>query len=190
MSAVARRRDMTEGEFLAWDAGQESRHEYDGHGPVGMVGGTVGHAAIARNLIGLLWQALRGKPCQPYGGDARILVGGSLRYPDALVSCTPSARGELAARDPVVVFEVLSPSTALTDATVKNSEYRATASIQRYVMVDQDRVAAIVFARAGENWTGSLVEGADAPLGMPEIGVTLRLGDLYEGVELDSARPG
>jgi Uma2 family endonuclease len=54
--------------------------------------------------------------------------------------------------DPVVIFEVLSPSTATTDHIVKKQEYRDTPSIQRYVMLEQDRQAATVFARTDDDW--------------------------------------
>jgi Uma2 family endonuclease len=49
--------------------------------------------------------------------------------------------------DPVVIFEVLSPSIARVDRVTRNVEYRATASVQRYVMLEQDSQAATVFAR-------------------------------------------
>lgn len=184
MSAALKPAPMTRDEFLAWDATQDGRFEYDGLGAVAMVGGTVGHDLIVGNLFGLLWQALRGAPCRPYTGGLRIEVADRIRYPDVMVSCTPMEPATTLGLAPAVVFEVLSPGTAMSDATIKNSEYRATPSIRRYVMLDQHRVSALVFARQGEEWVGSLVEGPDAPLAMPEIGVSLRLGDLYEGVAL------
>lgn len=85
--------------------------------------------------------------------------------------------------DPVVVFEVLSPSTASIDRVAKNAEYQATPSIQRYVMLEQDRIAATVFAREGERWVGTLL-GADATLALPEAAVELPLRDVYAGIEL------
>jgi Uma2 family endonuclease len=83
--------------------------------------------------------------------------------------------------DPVVVFEIISPSTATTDRIDKNREYRDTPSIQRYVMLEQNRQAATVFDRASGDWIGHLMEG-DAVLSMPEIGVDLPLAELYDGV--------
>jgi Uma2 family endonuclease len=54
--------------------------------------------------------------------------------------------------DPVIVFEVLSPSTAANDRIVKGREYQAMPSVQRYVMLEQDRIAATVHARSGDVW--------------------------------------
>jgi len=101
--------------------------------------------------------------------------------------CAPVPRGTTVVADPVVVFEVLGPSTYSTDHIVKNQEYRDTLSIQRYVMLEQDRQGATVFARAGNDWVGHVVSG-DVVLAMPEIGVELSLAELYEGVTF--ATPG
>jgi Uma2 family endonuclease len=87
------------------------------------------------------------------------------------------------------VFEVLSPSTSTTDRIVKNQEYRDTPSIRRYVMLEQDRQAATVFARAGDDWVGHVVSG-NAVLVMPEIGIELPLAEMYEGVSFPEAEAG
>jgi Uma2 family endonuclease len=131
---------------------------------------------------------LRGNPCQAYTSNLEILVAGSIRYPVAFVACSSLPRGTLVVTDPVVVFEVLSPSTASTDVGAKNEEYRDTPSIQRYVMLVQDRQRATVFARDGGDWVGHIVSG-DAVLAMPEIGVEVPLAELYEGVSFEPATP-
>ena len=86
---------------------------------------------------------MRGNPCEVFTSDLKIRVAGSIRYPDAFVVCTPvRAQRSTVVADPVVVFEVLSPSTASIDHFVKNQEYRDTPSIQRYVILEQDFVGA------------------------------------------------
>ena len=64
------------------------------------------------------------------------------------------------ADDPVVVFEILSQSTASTDLITKNLEYRATPSIHRYVILQQIRAAAVVFARRGPDWLSEIIAGS------------------------------
>jgi Uma2 family endonuclease len=177
---------MTIEEFLAWEERQELRWEFDGFAPVAMTGGTAGHSAIQRNLAVALAPRLRGKPCQVYTADLKIQVAGSIRYPDAFVVCTPVPRNATVVTDPVVVFEVLSPSTASIDHFVKNQEYRDTPSIQRYVILEQDFIGATVFARAGDDWVGHVL-GAEAVLAMPEIGIDVPLTELYEGVDFGAA---
>ena len=168
--------------FLAWENRQELRYEFDGFAPLAMTGGTFAHAAIQRNLLTALTNRLRGRPCQAIGSELKVLVAGSVRYPDAFVICSPVARDALVVEDPVVVSEILSASTAATERIVKNREYRATASIQRYVLLEQTRPAATVFTREGTDWLGRLAD-ADAVLAMPELGIELPLAGLYDGVE-------
>jgi hypothetical protein len=50
------------------------------------------------------------------------------------------------------------------------------------VILEQDFMGATVFARTDDDWVGHVL-GADAMLTMPEIGVELRLAELYEGVD-------
>jgi Uma2 family endonuclease len=80
----------------------------------------------------------------------------------------------------------LSASTASVDRVTKNQEYRATASIQRYIMLEQTRIAATIFARVNDDWIGTVISG-DAVLAMPEIGVELPLSESYLDVELPPA---
>ncbi len=172
---------MSLDEFLAWEERQELRWEFDGFAPVAMTGGTAAHSAIQRNVLYALTGRLRGKTCQPYTADLKVQVAGSIRYPDAFVVCSPVPGSATVVTDPVVVFEVLSPSTGYTDMGIKNEEYRDTPSVQRYVMLAQDRMAATVFARVDGDWVGHIVSG-DAVLPMPEIDIELPLAELYEGV--------
>jgi Uma2 family endonuclease len=179
--SVARQIQMTVEEFLAWENRQELRYEFDGYAPVAMTGGTLEQGLIQTNLLAALLNRLRGGPCRAVGSHVKVSVAGSIRYPDAYVYCSEHPRGTLVVPDPVVVFEIISPSTATTDRIDKNREYRDTPSIQRYVMLEQNRQAATVFDRASGDWIGHLMEG-DAVLSMPEIGIDLPLPELYDGV--------
>jgi Uma2 family endonuclease len=180
--SIAQRRPMTMDEFLAWERRQELRYEFDGFAPVAMTGGTLNHSAIATNLVTALNTRLR-PGCRAYRGDVKILAAGKVRYPDAAVTCSPIDGQSDILPNPVVVFEVLSSSTASMDRVTKNAEYAATPSIQRYVMLEQVRIGATVFARDGANWVGTVLLD-DAVLAMPEIGIELALRDLYANVEL------
>ena len=182
MSAAVQQR-MSLDEFLAWERGQELRWEFDGFAPVAMNGGTVGHSQIATNIVEALGRRLRGSPCRVFRGDIKVIVNGRVRYPDAVVTCTPVAATSDIVPEPVVVFEVLSPSTAGVDRVRKNFEYSATPSIRHYVMLEQSAMAATIFSRDGSDWVGHLRHG-DVDLALPALGLTLPLREAYEGVEL------
>jgi Uma2 family endonuclease len=148
-----------------------------------MTGGTLAHAAIQMNLAAALVTRLRGKPCQYFGNDLKIQVAGSVRYPDGFVTCTRGAPRDKIARDPVVIFEVLSDSTMGIDTVVKNREYAATASVRRYVLLAQDVIGGTMFEREGEDWVGHVL-GPDSVLSMPEIDVEVPIAEFYEGIDL------
>jgi len=173
---------MTVADFLAWEETQELRWEFDGSAPVAMTGGTVAHAIIQLNLTAALNARLRGTPCRAYGSNLKIRVADRIRYPDAFVSCTPVDPRATVVDDPVVVFEVLSPSTARTDRVEKMHEYWETPSIQRYVLIEQDAVSAMAFARGEESWSGRVLWPGSV-LALPEIGIELPLDELYEGLD-------
>ncbi len=182
----ALREPMTLAEFLEWEERQPLRYEFDGVGPVAMKGGTYGHSTIQRNLAIAIGGRLRGKPCQFQSSELKFQVAdGHVRYPDGMVVCSPVDRTATAVRDPVVVFEVLSPSTTRCDRLVKAHEYQATPSVRRYVMLEQDGVGATVYARSGDTWTHDILI-ADSLLSLPEIGVEQPLAELYDGLDFES----
>jgi len=181
---LALHQPMTLAEFLDWEQRQELRYEFDGFQPAAMTGGTFAHARIQANLTASLTSRLRGTPCSFVGIDLKIEVAGRIRYPDGFVLCSPTANTNTVIQTPVVIFEIISPSTSTIDRIVKNQEYRATFSVQRYVILEQDRIAATVFARVESDWIGHILVGEDV-LSMPEIAVEVPLRELYEGLVFD-----
>ena len=187
MNAVLRK-PMTVAEFLAWEARQDMRHDFDGFRPVAMTGGTDAHATIQLNLPSALHARLRGGPYRPYGSDMKTEIAGRVRYPDALIVCAPVSPAMIVMTEPRVVFEILSQSTANVDLVDKNAEYRATPSIQCHVILQQTHAAAIVFTRKRADWVTDIVTGKGAILQLPEVGIEVSLAELYVDVSLaDSA---
>jgi len=181
--SVVSNRPMALTEFLDWEKRQPIRYEFDGFHPVAMTGGTVAHAQIQRNLAISVGGRLLGKRCSFYGSDLKIEVAGRIRYPDGFVLCSPRSGKATMADDPMVIFEVLSDSTAMTDTVAKNQEYAATPSVRRYVILAQDRIGGTMFERIGEDWIGHLL-GPDTMLNMPEIDIEVPLAELYRDVTL------
>jgi Uma2 family endonuclease len=177
---VPLRKLMNLAEFLKWESKQELRYEFDGVQPVAMTGGTRAHADIQRNISLAIGNRLRGKPCKFYDSDLKIEVAGKIRYPDGFVTWSAGDNKSAAVHDPVVIFEVLSQSTTSTD----RREYQGAPSVQRYVMLEQDRIAAMVLARIEGDWIGHILY-EDAILSMPEIGLDVPFAEFYEGLVFD-----
>jgi Uma2 family endonuclease len=86
--------------------------------------------------------------------------------------------------EPPIIFEVLSSSTAIVDRNLKADEYRATPSVQRYVMLEQTRAEAIVLQRSGDIWVEHRLSGLDAVLALPEVGANIALAEFYHRIRL------
>jgi len=185
MNATLRKRRMTRETFLNWAERQDIRHEFDGVKPLAMVGGTQRHNAIAFGVHRALFGRLRGSPCTPLGMDAGIAtIGDAVRYPDALVTCSPGPGDNKLIPDVVVVFEVSSPSSGVTDRTTKLQEYAAVSTIRHYVILEQEAVAATLFDRSAPagHWTATPL-AAGTILRLEAIGIEIPLDEFYENVQ-------
>src|SRR5690349_3659253 len=167
---------LTIEEFLAWERSQPIRYEFDGIQPVAMTGGTIAADRVARRLLLGLDRRLQ-PPCEAFGENVKVLPAGRVRYPDVKVACGAFDPGADHV-EPVVVFEVLSPTTEMTDRRVKSAEYASIPSVMAYVLLAQDRPFVTVLRRAAD-WEPEEVEGAGAMLNLPEIGVAIPLSELY-----------
>lgn len=182
--SVALRGSMSRDEFFLWAEAQEERYEFDGFEPVAMTGGSLGHSAIAVNVISQLRNRLRGKPCRALGPDAGVAtVGNAVRYPEAVVTCSPYDRKDRIVPNPVIVFEVVSPTSVRTDRVVKVREYGAVSSIRRYVIVEPGAMAVtILYRTVADAVFMEDAKGEGETLVLPEIGIELPVADIYEDV--------
>jgi Uma2 family endonuclease len=190
---VALRTSMALTEFLAWEECQPTRFVFDGFQPLAMTGGTIAHNRIMRRLHRALERGLAGQSCEPFGPDVKIVVDGTARYPDAVLSCTPQSGSAQVVEQPVVVFEVSSERRSRTDRIEKVGEYQATQSILRYVVLEQNSIGATVLERRDGSWVVATLTDSDR-LFMPEIGIAIPLAELYADLRRSESeravRPG
>jgi len=177
---------MTIDEFVAWEERQELRYEFDGYSARAMTGGTGAHAIIQANLLRALFDRLRGSPCRALGSELKVRTDTSVRYPDAVITCSRIDPRSTFTPDPVVIFEIISRGSAKQDLGAKNMEYQTLPSLKRYVVLHQSLAAAEVFHRdADGEWLYEFVSAAGL-LDMPEVGIAVPLGEIYEDVEFAS----
>lgn len=175
---------MSLDEFLTWEREQSDRHEYANGVITMMTGASLRHATITMNLAFALRQVLRGTGCRPFANDAKVIAGVSVRYPDVVVTCQPVIGSDDIVPEPILVVEVISPSTEREDRGRKKFDYFATPSIQQYAIVEQDERLVDLYTRAGTGWTNEIVEG-HAILRLTSIGVEVSLDAIYDDTELD-----
>jgi len=170
--------------FLEWCTSQEDRYELVNGVPVAMAGAKRGHDTIVVNTVALLRPALRGSSCQPFSADFAVRIpGGNIRRPDIGIDCGAFIPDDLAATDPRVVIEVLSPSTRAFDLIGKLWECRRVPTLRHIILIDREEPRVLHWSRDPDGrWSDYAVEGLDAVITLTDPALTLALADLYEGL--------
>jgi Uma2 family endonuclease len=141
MAHAAATRRLTAEEFLAWDATQTQRHEFVAGEVFAMAGASEAHVTAAGNLYLALRQHLAGSPCRTFITDMKLQAhaADAYFYPDVMVTCSAAdAASPNLKREPVLLIEVLSTSTAAYDRGDKFASYRRIATLREYLLVDPD----------------------------------------------------
>lgn len=147
-------RAATYADYLAVEQHSEHRHELIDGVIVAMAGGSDEHNAIAGRLAMLLGTRLSG-PCRYYTPDQRfwIAASGRSRYADGSIICGKPdhpPHDSQASTNPLVVVEVLSPSSEGDDAGDKREDSQSLSTLQTYVLVSQDQRSIRVYRRHAE----------------------------------------
>ncbi|HYD68435.1 Uma2 family endonuclease [Azospirillum sp.] len=180
-------RPLTLSGFLAWERRQPERYEYVGNEIRMMVGGTVNHARIARNVTSGLQNALGRCGCEAFQEGLKVVAAEQVHYPDVIVTCTPPDGRSDVVDAPSLIAEVLSPSTANHDLGLKRRNYTTLPSLLAYVVVAQDRMRVVVCARAGTDWAETTLTHPDEAVTIPALDLSLPLSEIYRGVDFVTA---
>jgi Uma2 family endonuclease len=144
---------MSAEEFLAWDETQTQRHEFVRGELFVREGAHEAHVTVMGNLCIALRQHLRGSPCRTLAADMKLHVpaADAYFYPDVMVTCSEADRAQpLIKREPLLLVEVLSPSTAANDRGDKFAAYRLLPSLQEYVLIDPAKRRSEVFRKGAD----------------------------------------
>jgi len=177
-------------DYLAIDRAAETRSEYFDGEIFAMSGGSFAHSRLQANLIRQLGNRLAGKPCVVNTADLRVKIEASnlYTYPDISVVCGgPRFLDERqdTLLNPVLIVEVLSPSTERYDRGTKFRHYRQIPSLMEYVLVSQDEAQVERFLRTDTgDWTLRVASGLESRIQLASIGEELPLAEIYEKVEL------
>lgn len=184
-------------EYLALERASEERHEYLDGQIYALAGESEEHGDICTNIVGELRAQLKGTPCRVWSKDIKVRSGptpkpyqttkGLFSYPDVVVVC-----GERQYHDqhrdvllnPLVIIEVLSPSTEAFDRGEKFRRYRTyLKSLTDYVLVSQAMPLIDHYRRqSGNEWVLSSVGDLEGSLYLASIDCTLRLTEVYDRI--------
>ncbi|MBS7544801.1 Uma2 family endonuclease [Ancylobacter oerskovii] len=176
---------LTKDAFLRWNETQEGRYEFVEGKIMMMTGASWGHVEIAGNLQTLLRSGLDRSRFAVGQSDFAVETARGLRYPDVFVQATGVDRHAYVSTAPILLAEILSPSSLETDLRQKVEEYTALPSLSAYVVLAQDEPRLWLWQRGEDGafpHAPEMIEGADATLPLPALGVSLPLAAIYEGV--------
>ena len=140
-------------EFLAWDDGTDRRDELVDGQVVAMAPPSEAHAAIVINLGAELRSRLK-PPCRVLGGAGVRLTDrdGTCYQADLAVTCSPPERARPHVEDPVLIVEVLSPSTEVHDRGRKVEDYSRLPSVNEILLVSSEERRVRSWRRDGPRW--------------------------------------
>jgi Uma2 family endonuclease len=186
MKSIAPVLHLTKEEYLENERIGEVRHEYLSGLVYAMTGASATHNLIALTLATRLRAHLRGKGCQVFISDMKVKIAAIdiFYYPDVMVTCDPADNADYFRTNPVLIVEVASPTTAVTDRREKLLAYQRIASLREYIIVSQTDMSIQIYRRAynGRWWEATL--GADDVLELESVDLHLPVNEVYEDVAL------
>lgn len=173
-------------QYLQRLAASKEKLEYVNGQVYAMAGASEDHNRIAGNVFGELWQALKGKPCEPFVADMLLRIESGLDklgyFPDVMVICDKTDRNPQHRTAPKLLVEVLSKSTRRIDTREKLTAYQGLPSLEVYITLEQTSMKATIYRRSNQ-WWPEIVEGEAAVITLDELGIKLALRDVYARVE-------
>jgi Uma2 family endonuclease len=147
------------------------------------------HEQIAMNVAGALKPAMDARGCRTYAGNMRVQTssdsaGKDKFKPDVLVRCGPVG-GNTYVTDPVVIVEVLSPSTMEKDRSTKLAFYKDLPTVQHVVMVYSDQLRIEHHVRVADGWELRVLPTPESVLELSAVDFAMDLEAIYSDVPFD-----
>ena len=167
----------------------ETRNEYIDGEIKPMTGGTPTHNTLVVNLLSLLHIALP-SPYRVFVTDQRLWLPDRriATYPDVMVMAEPLEYQE-GRKDtlvnPILIAEILSPSTASYDRIGKFESYRTISSFKEYLLISQDRKYVEHFYKECDRWIFTAYEN-DATISLASFEVAIATSVLYNRINFES----
>lgn len=170
---------MTVAEFLEWDDGTDQRYQLVRGKVVAMAPTSASHSVIMAK-IGAALEARLERPCY-VGSNAGVIRpdrDDTYFEADLVVSCAPLGKDMATIPEPVVIVEVLSPTTADHDRGGKLYDYRRIGSVQEIALVASEQRHVEIWRRRGTKWEVEDLIG-DTVLQLETVGITIPFATIY-----------
>lgn len=179
---------ISEAEYLADEERSDIKHEYFDGEIFAMSGGSVNHQRLTINISSEFHTHLKGTLCEAFSSDMKVRAdkGKKYFYPDVLVSCNNDDGKTHFSESPRLIVEVLSDSTRKFDKNLKRQIYQSIASLEEYILIEQDRVE-IEVCRKSQNWQPTYYFIGD-DITFESIDLTLPVLEIYQRVDNQEMR--
>jgi Uma2 family endonuclease len=172
--------------FLQWVQKQERRYELKDGEVIMHPGVSRDHAVLVGRLVTALSTRLNADIWSVSPTDFAVEIGPDIRYPDVLVERLSADGKALSTQSPVVLVEVLSPSSVGTDMVEKLAEYSSLPSLEAYIVASQDEPICWVWQRGSEDRSFPKkpveIAGRDKAIEVDALGITLPMSEIYRGI--------
>jgi Uma2 family endonuclease len=172
--------------FLQWVQGREGRYELEkGRVVQQLTAGSRNHSVLVGRIVMAFGNRLDPTAWNVCPTDLAVEIADSVRYPDILVERTGQDGKALVTSEPIVLVEVLSPSSVVRDLKIKLCEYTALPSLQAYIVASQDEPIVWIWQRDQAKVFPSdpaEISGRAALLTVDHLAVTIPLAELYLGI--------
>jgi Uma2 family endonuclease len=149
-----------------------------------MGGASDRHNGAALNVASRLNEHLVDGPCEVFMSDMKLRVAANVYYyPDVSVCCDPAPRDAYFREEPVLIIEVLSPTTERIDHHEKLVAYKGMPSLREYVLISQDQILVEVHRRADQEWQQETLTQATDSLRLESVALNVKLAEVYRGVK-------
>jgi Uma2 family endonuclease len=170
-------------DYLEGEKDSPIRHEYvDGY-IYAMAGESDRHNRASLNIASRLNEHLVDNPCEVFMSDMKLKVAPNVYYyPDVAVCCDSPPPDPYFRTQPVLIIEVMSPSTDRIDHHEKLVAYKRMPSLREYVLISQDRIQVEVHRCAGSVWQQDVLTKTTDSLTLESVDLTIALADVYRNV--------
>ena len=182
MNTAIKQHVITEQDYLSGELLSDIRHEYIDGQVYAMAGAHKDYNLITMTVSNLLYNHLRDNPCQPYASDMKVKVGKNYFYPDVMVDCSGQEQ-DYYTQYPTLIVEVLSKSTRQHDKTFKRQAYCQIATLQEYLLIEQDFVEIERWYRVDEKHWEQTVHYLGDEICFSSIALTVLVEDIYSRVK-------
>ncbi len=180
---------ITVEEYFEMEERSEIRHEYYDGEIRAMAGTTLKHNEIVQNITSFIRSKFRTKGCKVFTESVKLeaIKHFYYPYPDVMLTCDKEdIDADYLIKNPSLIVEVLSKSTAQHDRTFKLRKYKTIPSVQYYLIVSQYEYIVEVFSRFedSDSWFYDVYENENDVINCSKIDLKLSLSDIYEGINM------